>query len=80
MSELLYLYGELDPRVRPVVFVVRKWAREHGLIEDARPTSFFTNFTLTVLVLFFLQARHKMLSPFRDLINLARKIQNFNFS
>ncbi len=71
MSELLYLYGELDPRVRPLVFVVRKWAREHGLTEEARPTSFFTNFTLTSLVLFFLQAKHKMLPPFADLRHLA---------
>ncbi len=72
MSELLYLYGELDPRVRPLVFAVRKWAREHGLIEDARPTSFFTNFTLTLLVIFFLQVRHSILPSYSELIRLAR--------
>ncbi len=71
MSEILYLYGELDTRVRPLVFVVRKWAREHGLIEDARPTSYFTNFQLTMLVIFFLQAEYKMLPPYRDLVRLA---------
>ncbi len=75
MSELLYLYGELDPRVRPLVFAVRRWAREHGLIEDARPTSFFTNFTLTLLVVFFLQARHKMLPPFAKLVRHARELK-----
>ncbi len=72
MSELLYLYGELDPRVRPLVFAVRKWAREHELIEDARPTSFFTNFTLTLLVVFFLQVRDCILPSYSELVRLAR--------
>jgi poly(A) RNA polymerase len=51
MSELLYLYGELDRRVRPLVFTVRRWAKEQGLIQDLRPTPSFTNFSLTLLVL-----------------------------
>lgn len=33
MSELLYLYGELDRRVRPLVFTVRRWAKDQGLIQ-----------------------------------------------
>jgi poly(A) RNA polymerase len=73
MSELLYLYGELDARVRPLVFVVRKWARQHGLTEDDRPTTYFTNFTLTIMVIFFLQVRHRMLPSYRELHSLARE-------
>jgi len=73
MSELLYLYGELGRRVRPLVFTVRRWAKDQGLIQDLRPTPSFTNFSMTLLVLFFLQKKYKMLPPLRDLQQLARK-------
>lgn len=55
MSELLYIYGELDERVRPLVFCVRKWASMTGLTNSATPGRWITNFSLTVMVLFFLQ-------------------------
>ena len=57
MSSLLYLWGNLDDRVRPLVFVVRKWAKENGLVPQLRPTSFFTNFPLTLMVIFYLQSK-----------------------
>ena len=71
MSELLYIYGELDPRVRPLVFFIRQWAKEHSLIESLRPTEKFTNFTLTLMVIFFLQNRYQMLPPVAKLQSLA---------
>ncbi|CAB4061830.1 MTPAP [Lepeophtheirus salmonis] len=61
MSELLYLYGEMDSRVRPLVLVIRRWAKEYGLVTNTRPTKMFTNFTITLLVIFFLQHNHKIL-------------------
>jgi len=61
MSCLLHLWAGLDWRVRPLVAVVRQWARAQGLVKDIRPTHFFTNFTLTLLVVCFLQQRHQML-------------------
>jgi poly(A) RNA polymerase len=73
MSEILYLYGELDRRVRPLVFTVRRWAKDQGLIQDSRPTQSFTNFTVTLLVLFFLQKKYNMLPPLRELERLASK-------
>ena len=72
MSELLYLFGELDPRVRPLVCAVQNWARRQGLMETARPTTFFTSFTLTLLAVFFLQLECRMLPPIRTLRQLAR--------
>lgn len=54
MSELLYLYGTIDDRVRPLVFTVRKWAHEIGLTNSS-PGRWITNFSLTLLVLAFLQ-------------------------
>ena len=73
MSELLYMYGELDPRVRPLVFTVRQWAKNSGLIEDHRPTPYVTNFIVSMLVLFYLQAEHKMLPPLNLLRSAASK-------
>ena len=77
MSELLYLYGELDRRVRPLMFTIRRWAKDQGLIQDRRPTSFFTNFSLTLMVLFFLQKKYQMLPPLRELQRLASKLVDF---
>lgn len=61
-TELLYLYGELDPRVRHLVFTVRCWARAQG-ITSSIPGAWITNFSLTVMVLFFLQKRSNPIIP-----------------
>ncbi|KAI3355056.1 hypothetical protein L3Q82_017937 [Scortum barcoo] len=61
-TELLYLYGELDPRVRCLVFTVRCWARAHG-ITSSIPGAWITNFSLTIMVLFFLQKRSPPIIP-----------------
>ncbi|XP_073344599.1 poly(A) RNA polymerase, mitochondrial [Pagrus major] len=64
-TELLYLYGQLDPRVRFLVFTVRCWARAHG-ITSSIPGAWITNFSLTVMVLFFLQRRSPPIIPTLD--------------
>ncbi|KAF7647066.1 hypothetical protein LDENG_00177920 [Lucifuga dentata] len=70
-TELLYLYGKLDPRVRLLVFTVRSWARAHS-ITSSIPGAWITNFSLTVMVLFFLQRRSPPIIPTLDqLRNLA---------
>ncbi|XP_042366751.1 poly(A) RNA polymerase, mitochondrial [Plectropomus leopardus] len=75
-TELLYLYGELDPRVRSLVFTVRCWARAHT-ITSSIPGAWITNFSLTVMVLFFLQRRSPPIIPtldqLRDLAGPADK-------
>ncbi|XP_023805880.1 poly(A) RNA polymerase, mitochondrial [Oryzias latipes] len=75
-TELLYLYGELDPRVRRLVFTVRCWARAHG-ITSSIPGAWISNFSLTVMVLFFLQKRNPPIIPtldqLRDLAGPADK-------
>ncbi|XP_072234807.1 poly(A) RNA polymerase, mitochondrial isoform X2 [Leuresthes tenuis] len=64
-TELLYMYGELDPRVRSLVFTVRCWARTHG-VTSSIPGAWITNFSLTVMVLFFLQKRSPPIIPTLD--------------
>ncbi|XP_071753043.1 poly(A) RNA polymerase, mitochondrial isoform X1 [Centroberyx gerrardi] len=75
-TELLYLYGGLDRRVRGLVFTVRCWARAHG-ITSSIPGAWITNFSLTVMVLFFLQRRSPPIIPtlehLRDLAGPADK-------
>ncbi|KAM8881022.1 poly(A) RNA polymerase, mitochondrial [Synchiropus picturatus] len=75
-TELLYLYGEIDPRVRHLVFTVRCWARAHG-ITSSIPGAWISNFSLTVMVLFFLQKRSVPIIPtldrLRDLAGPADK-------
>ena len=71
MSELLYLYGELDNRVKPLVYAIRYWAKEQGLVKEARPTVYFTNFELTLMAIFFLQNHYGMLPPFNKLCQLS---------
>uniref|UniRef100_A0A8C1YBU7 Mitochondrial poly(A) polymerase n=1 Tax=Cyprinus carpio TaxID=7962 RepID=A0A8C1YBU7_CYPCA len=64
-SELLFLYGQLDPRVRHLVFGVRCWARAHS-ITSSIPGAWITNFSLTVMVVFFLQQRNPPILPTLD--------------
>ncbi|KAG7210331.1 hypothetical protein KM043_011869 [Ampulex compressa] len=56
MSELLYLYGQIDNRVRPLIFTIRKWA-ERSEITHKNPGPWITNFSLSLLVLFYLQQK-----------------------
>lgn len=61
-TELLHLLGELDARVRPLVFTVRCWARAHG-VTSSISGAWITNFSITIMVLFFLQRRNPPILP-----------------
>ncbi|XP_047351588.1 poly(A) RNA polymerase, mitochondrial [Vespa velutina] len=54
MSEVLFLYGEIDSRVKPLIFTIRKWAKDNKLT-NIHPGKTITNFSLTLLVIFYLQ-------------------------
>ena len=72
MSELLYLYGEMDCRFRPLVATVRFWASDTGLTRPV-PGHTITNFTLTLLIIFYLQRLNAPILPTVDeMIELAR--------
>uniref|UniRef100_A0A182MMM3 Poly(A) RNA polymerase, mitochondrial n=1 Tax=Anopheles culicifacies TaxID=139723 RepID=A0A182MMM3_9DIPT len=62
MSELLYLFGQLDARVRPLTFCVRRWAQSVGLTNQT-PGYWITNFSLTMLVMYFLQQLSRPVLP-----------------
>ncbi|CAG2057787.1 unnamed protein product [Timema podura] len=70
MGELLYIMGSLDDRVKPLVFAVRMWAREVGLTNPT-PGRWITNFSLILLVIFFLQQRSPVLPSLKQLVAQA---------
>ncbi|KAG8228458.1 hypothetical protein J437_LFUL009109 [Ladona fulva] len=72
MSELLWIMGTLDSRVRPLVFFVRHWAKAAGLTYES-PGPFITNFTLTLLVIHYLQCckPNPVLPSLSTLISMA---------
>ncbi|XP_001657730.2 poly(A) RNA polymerase, mitochondrial [Aedes aegypti] len=71
MSELLYLFGQIDPRVQPLTFCIRKWAQAVGLTNHA-PGYWITNFSLTMLVMYFLQQlKEPILPPINKLVQNA---------
>lgn len=73
MSELLYLYGEINSNVRPLVFTIRQWAASVG-ITNSSPGHWISNFSLSLMVLFFLQSK-KILPSLNRLQNIARKYE-----
>ena len=77
MSRLLHLWAHIDWRVRPLVTTVRTWAKAQGLVKDFRPTAFFTNFTLTLLVVCYLQQSHGILPSLAILAESARADDRF---
>lgn len=62
MSEMLYMFGNIDDRVQPLVFSVRRWAQSVGLTNPS-PGRWISNFSLTCLVIFYLQQLPQPILP-----------------
>lgn len=72
MSELLYLYDKIDWRFRPLVTAVRHWGA-WARLTDMVPGPRITNFTFTLMVVFFLQRRSPAILPtLSEMTKLAR--------
>lgn len=67
MSELLFLCGELDLRVKLLILTVKQWACDAKITQNYGGPS-ITSFTLTLMVIFFLQSHiHPVLPPFDEI-------------
>lgn len=55
MSKLLWSLSSYDNRVASLVFAVRRWAREASITQST-PGPWFSNFQMTIMVLFYLQS------------------------
>lgn len=60
MSNYLYALGQVDERLRILTVTIRRWA-EANRLTSPHPGRWITNFTLTILVVYFMQ--HKNLLP-----------------
>ena len=70
MSEILYKMGSIDDRFVALTFVIRIWARRWKVTQSS-PGPWPTNFTITLLVLFYLQQHPSvMLPPIDKLVTL----------
>lgn len=74
MSELLHMLGEIDERVRPLTFCIRHWAKCVGLTNPS-PGRWITNFSLTCLIIYFLQ---QLKQPILPTINYLNKLATSN--
>lgn len=62
MSELLYMFTQIDERVAPLVSSIRRWAQTAS-VTNASPGAWISNFSLTCLVIFYLQQLSKPVLP-----------------
>lgn len=72
MSELLYMFTQIDERVAPLVSTIRRWAQTNG-VTNTSPGFWISNFSLTCLVIFYLQQlKEPVLPSINTLIEQAR--------
>ncbi|XP_076381184.1 mitochondrial poly(A) polymerase isoform X2 [Megalopta genalis] len=66
MSQMFYTLANIDCRIRPLIFTIRKWARSHGVTSNI-PGSKITNFSLMLLIVHYLQ-HINMVPPLRKIL------------
>lgn len=72
MSELLYMFAQIDTRVSPLVFCIRRWAQTKNVTNHS-PGPWISNFSLTCLVIFYLQQLNQPVLPsINSLVQQAR--------
>ncbi|KAG6970602.1 hypothetical protein JG687_00002538 [Phytophthora cactorum] len=70
-TALLKYYGRVDPRVRPLVFAIKYWAKQRGINDSVNGT--LSSYGYTLLLIFYLQSHYAemqlpaVLSLFQDL-------------
>ncbi|XP_071826798.1 speckle targeted PIP5K1A-regulated poly(A) polymerase-like isoform X6 [Apostichopus japonicus] len=56
-TELIHFYSTLDPVVRPLILLIRRWAKLNHVAENSGPGPRLTNYALTWMVILFLQTK-----------------------
>lgn len=55
-TALLKYYGQVDPRVRPLVFAIKYWAKQRGINDSVNGT--LSSYGFTLLLIFYLQSSY----------------------
>lgn len=67
------MFGQIDGRVMPLVFSIRRWAQAVG-VTNPSPGRWISNFSLTCLVIFYLQQMAKPILPaINEFVRQARR-------
>ncbi|KAK9875629.1 hypothetical protein WA026_009427 [Henosepilachna vigintioctopunctata] len=73
-SQLIHYYLSLDSRLRSIMLVIKYWAKVHGL---AGGNQMFTNYSLVLMFLFYLQQSYSFPSVFSLQQNTSPSDQQF---
>lgn len=79
MSELLYMFTQIDERVAPLVSSIRRWAITNG-VTNSSPGVWISNFSLTCLVIFYLQQLSQPVLPTIDSLIESGRPQDKRFT
>uniref|UniRef100_K3WK66 CCHC-type domain-containing protein n=1 Tax=Globisporangium ultimum (strain ATCC 200006 / CBS 805.95 / DAOM BR144) TaxID=431595 RepID=K3WK66_GLOUD len=55
-TTLIKYYGQIDPRVRPLMFAVKYWAKQRGINDSVNGT--LSSYGFSLLLIFYLQSHH----------------------
>ncbi|KAG7398511.1 Zinc finger, CCHC domain-containing protein [Phytophthora boehmeriae] len=55
-TALLKYYGQVDPRVRPLVFAIKYWAKQRGINDSVNGT--LSSYGFSLLLIFYLQSNY----------------------
>lgn len=77
ITEYMYSMGLMDQRIKPFIFLIRRWANEFGVTTKRREN--FTNFQLSYMCLSFLQQlKEPMIPTFEDVMHQMSANQSEN--
>ncbi|RLN71077.1 hypothetical protein BBJ28_00016654, partial [Nothophytophthora sp. Chile5] len=72
-TALLKFYGLVDPRVRPLVFAVKYWAKQRGINDSANGT--LSSYGFSLLLIFYLQS-HQSEAPLPSAHAIFQSLQS----
>lgn len=72
-TALLQLYSKLDPRVAPLMTVLRRWAKTNDYI-GTQPS--FSSYTFSLMVIFYLQTRNPPVLPSVNTLRSRPHVKN----
>ncbi|KAI8069100.1 uncharacterized protein B0P05DRAFT_551557, partial [Gilbertella persicaria] len=77
-TKMIKTYVALDPRVRPLIMIIKHWTKQRSL-NDAANGGTLSSYTWTCMIINFLQQRHPPILPVLHSIENEDKDENYFF-